>query len=152
LATANFVSRDAIAQDRVGAAVVREGENRECQKGARNKLFHANIIGADSRGLQVLFGEFPLAASGSALLFRIMATCLVSGATGFMGTCMVETLRKAGHSIRATDLPGGDQDDPKRGRFPALLRAWGIELVASDLTKDEGLDGLVQGVDYVFHI
>ena len=69
-----------------------------------------------------------------------------------MGSCMVDVLRKAGHQVRATDLPAGEQDDLERGRFPALLKSWGVPYTAGDLTKNEGLDELVRGVDYVFHI
>ncbi len=77
---------------------------------------------------------------------------LVTGASGFLGSFMVEVLLQAGYEVRATDLPAGETDDLKRGRYPALLKSWGVQLIPSDLTKREGLEDLVRGVDLVFHV
>lgn len=78
---------------------------------------------------------------------------LVTGACGFMGTHMVEVLHEAGFKIRATDLPSAyDHDDLKTGRFPGVLKKYGVEFFPADLTKPETLGGLVDGVEYVFHI
>jgi nucleoside-diphosphate-sugar epimerase len=78
---------------------------------------------------------------------------LVTGACGFMGTHMVETLVAAGHRVRATDLASAlGHDDRKAGRFPSVLHKLGVEVVASDMTRPESLAPLVQGVDYVFHV
>lgn len=78
--------------------------------------------------------------------------CLVTGATGFMGSHMVEVLKKAGHEVRALDLPGSGTDEVERGRFPALLKSWGVDYIPCDLTKPDGLAELARGVDLVFHV
>lgn len=78
---------------------------------------------------------------------------LVTGACGFIGTTMVETLHAAGHRIRATDLAEAyARDDRQRGRFPSVLRNLGVDFAPSDVTQPETLRDLVQGVDHVFHI
>lgn len=82
-------------------------------------------------------------------------TCLVTGATGFIGTHVVETLVAEGYRVRATDLPDAlADDDREKGRFPSVLRGLGdqVEVVAADMTRPETLRGLLQGVDYVFHV
>lgn len=76
---------------------------------------------------------------------------LVTGASGFIGSHMLEVLREAGHQIRATDLPGSLAATPAPGRYPDLVRSLAAEIVPADLCHD-GLAELVKGVDYVFHI
>ena len=78
---------------------------------------------------------------------------LVTGSCGFMGTHMVEMLVAAGHEVIATDLESAwADDDRKAGRFPSVVKAAGVQFIASDLTKPETLDPLVKDLDYVFHI
>jgi len=78
---------------------------------------------------------------------------LVTGACGFMGSHMVQVLKAAGHEVRATDLASAcDVDDTKTGRFPSVLRELGVEPIPADITRPETLVGLVDDVDYVFHI
>lgn len=78
---------------------------------------------------------------------------LITGAAGFTGTHMVETLLRAGHRVRATDLPQAlEQDDPNKGRFPSVLRHEGVEIVPADLTRLEQIPRLLTDVDYVFHV
>ncbi|MBI4365704.1 MAG: NAD(P)-dependent oxidoreductase [Deltaproteobacteria bacterium] len=78
---------------------------------------------------------------------------LVTGAAGFTGSHMVETLLAAGHRVRATDLPQAlAQDDRARGRFPSVLRRAGVEIVPADLTRLEEVPPLVRDVDYIFHV
>jgi nucleoside-diphosphate-sugar epimerase len=78
---------------------------------------------------------------------------LVTGACGFIGTTMVEVLHEAGHRIRATDLASAyERDDRTKGRFPSVVKNLGVEFVPSDMTRPETLSGLLDGVNYVFHI
>lgn len=78
---------------------------------------------------------------------------LVTGAAGFTGGHMVETLLRAGHRVRATDLPGVlERDDRARGRFPSVLRQPGVEVMPADITKLEQIAPLIKDVDYVFHL
>ncbi len=82
-------------------------------------------------------------------------TCLVTGASGFIGTHVVETLVREGFCVRATDLPDALRaDDRARGRFPSVLRGLGdkVEIVPSDMTDPDSLRGLADGIDYVFHV
>lgn len=79
--------------------------------------------------------------------------CLVTGAAGFTGTHMVETLLAAGHTVRATDHPDALRcDDRGRGVFPELLRRPGVEVVPADITRLEQLPALLHDIDCVFHI
>lgn len=69
---------------------------------------------------------------------------LVTGACGFNGRYMVELLSKEGFHVRATDV----KDD-----VTGEVRAAGAsEFVKADLTRRDGLEKLVKGVDVVFHI
>lgn len=69
---------------------------------------------------------------------------LITGASGFTGHHMVAEAVKAGFRVRATDVSS---------RFyGAMFEALGVEFVRSDLTKKEGLDDLVRGVDSVIHV
>lgn len=78
---------------------------------------------------------------------------LVTGAAGFTGSHMVETLLAAGHRVRATDLPSAlARDDRERGRFPSVIQQPGVEISAADLTKLEDVTKIVTDVDYIFHV
>ena len=78
---------------------------------------------------------------------------LVTGACGFIGSHVVETLHAAGHEIIATDLAdSAGEDDLARGRFPSVLKNLGVELHPSDMTAPRTLAPLVEDLDYVFHV
>ncbi|MBW1815166.1 MAG: NmrA family NAD(P)-binding protein [Deltaproteobacteria bacterium] len=69
---------------------------------------------------------------------------LITGAAGFTGHHMVAEAVKAGFRVRATDISSR--------HYGAMFDALGVEFVASNLTKREGLDSLVHGVDGVIHV
>jgi nucleoside-diphosphate-sugar epimerase len=69
---------------------------------------------------------------------------LVTGAAGFTGHHMVMEAARAGLQVRATDVSSR--------HYGALFDALGVEFVAADLTRREGLDRLLESVDAVFHV
>jgi len=69
---------------------------------------------------------------------------LVTGASGFTGHHMVAEAAKAGFRVRATDVSSR--------YYGAMFEALGAEFVKSDLTKKDGLDKLLEGVDSVIHV
>ncbi len=64
----------------------------------------------------------------------------VTGATGFVGRHVVETLRHAGHEVRALS----------RREAPELA-AIGATIVRGDVERGDGIDRLVDGADAVVH-
>lgn len=69
---------------------------------------------------------------------------LVTGATGFIGRCLVERLATTGIRVRATGLPNNDW---------SFFSRLGVEFLPSDLTIPESLPPLFEGVvDRVFHL
>ena len=69
---------------------------------------------------------------------------LITGAAGFTGHHAVIEAVRAGFSVRATDVSSR--------YYSAMFEALGVEFVKSDLTKREGLEELLRGVDGVFHV
>jgi len=69
---------------------------------------------------------------------------LVTGAAGFMGSHVVESLARKGVKVRATSRPRKDT---------SFFKNLGVEYVAADLTRPETLPPLFEGdVDRVFHL
>ena len=78
---------------------------------------------------------------------------LVTGACGFIGSHMVETLAEAGHEVVAGDLPAALEADPEdRTRWPETCRAAGAQLVPLDLTDPDSVKTAVKGVEVAFHV
>ncbi len=71
---------------------------------------------------------------------------LVTGAAGFIGSCLSEALVEAGHDVLGVDS-FTDYYDPARKRENAA----GFAVVEADLETDD-LVGLLDGVDGVFHL
>jgi len=69
-------------------------------------------------------------------------TCLVTGATGLVGSHIAEFLISRGHRVKAIVRPSGDT------RF---LESLGVECVQGDLTIPLSVDSAVEGIDIVFH-
>lgn len=69
--------------------------------------------------------------------------CLVTGATGFVGSNLVRGLIAAGHEVLATGAPGSTT---------RYLEGLPIETVLADLTDPDAIQPLVRGRDWVFHV
>ncbi|MEJ5274682.1 MAG: NAD-dependent epimerase/dehydratase family protein [Thermogemmata sp.] len=69
-------------------------------------------------------------------------TALVTGATGFVGSHVVEGLCQRGDNVRALVRPGTE------ARF---LEQWGATVVRGDLTDPASLPAALEGVDLVVH-
>lgn len=69
--------------------------------------------------------------------------CLVTGATGFLGTNLVHELVKDGWKVRAFGLPGSQTkyiDSPQ------------VEIMLGDVTNPMDVDKAAKGCDVVFHV
>ena len=69
-------------------------------------------------------------------------TVLVTGASGFLGSHLAETLVNHGHRVRAL---------VRKTSRTELLEELGAELVYASLEPGEGLDDAVRGVDAIVH-
>jgi uncharacterized protein YbjT (DUF2867 family) len=69
----------------------------------------------------------------------VTAPILVTGGTGILGRHVVSLLREAGHEIRVLS----------RRHNPSVQ---GIEFVAGDLAKGDGIERAVQGAEMVLHL
>jgi uncharacterized protein YbjT (DUF2867 family) len=68
----------------------------------------------------------------------MMARILVTGGTGTLGRLVVSRLHEAGHDVRVLSRHTGEAAD-------------GIEYVAGDLSKGEGIDAAVEGAEIIVH-
>src|SRR5260370_5058465 len=69
-------------------------------------------------------------------------TCLITGATGFVGSHLAEACVERGLSVRALVRPATDA---------TLLESLGVEIVRGDLADGEALRRAVAGADCVLH-
>jgi nucleoside-diphosphate-sugar epimerase len=67
---------------------------------------------------------------------------VVTGATGLLGSHIVEQLRERGERVRALVRPTSDT---------TFLRRLGVELVVGDLAEPKGLERAFEGADVVYH-
>ena len=70
-------------------------------------------------------------------------TALVTGATGFLGTNVVEELVARGEHVRASGMHGSETK---------YLDRLGADVVLADITNAEEVDALVDGAEVVFHV
>jgi nucleoside-diphosphate-sugar epimerase len=80
------------------------------------------------------------------------ATVLVTGGSGYLGTQLIAALLRDGREVRATvrSLEGaaGVRSAVRRGGVDDA----GLELVAADLTSDDGWPAALDGVEEVHHV
>jgi dihydroflavonol-4-reductase len=69
--------------------------------------------------------------------------CLVTGATGFLGSNLVHELVKQGWDVRASGMHGSETK---------YINDLPIEIVFADITIAEEVDAIVESCDYVFHV
>jgi dihydroflavonol-4-reductase len=69
--------------------------------------------------------------------------CLVTGATGFLGTNLVHELVRDGWSVRAFGLPGSQT---------RYIRDLPVDIVLGDVTSPADVDRAVAGMEVVFHV
>lgn len=69
--------------------------------------------------------------------------CLVTGATGFVGSAVTRVLLKAGHQVRVLARPGSDRRN---------LNGLSLEIVQGSLEDTASLAAAVAGCRYVFHV
>ena len=72
-----------------------------------------------------------------------MARYLVTGGAGFIGSHLVEALRRDGHAVRVLD----DLSSGKRGNLPRQ-----VELMTADVTDRAAVDRAFEGIDGCFHL
>jgi nucleoside-diphosphate-sugar epimerase len=70
------------------------------------------------------------------------STCLITGATGFVGGHLAEAAKGRGWAVRALARPTSDT---------GLLDRLGVEVRGGDLGDAEAVRQVVEGVEYVFH-
>ena len=71
-----------------------------------------------------------------------MENVLITGATGFLGSSVIESLIRSGYKVRAL---------VRRPSVPALNDRANVELVMGDICQPDTLLSAVEGVDYVIH-
>ncbi len=68
---------------------------------------------------------------------------LVTGGTGFIGSHLVERLRRSGNDVRCI---------AKDNLNATLLESLNVEVVLADLNNGAGWDSILDGVEYVYHL
>jgi UDP-glucose 4-epimerase len=74
-----------------------------------------------------------------------MASCLVLGGAGFIGSHLAEALLQAGHRVRIFDRPHLD-------RLPAFLQRREFEVFTGDFLNPRALSPALDGSEIVFHL
>jgi UDP-glucose 4-epimerase len=74
-----------------------------------------------------------------------MASCLVLGGAGFIGSHLTQALLHAGHRVKVFDRPHLD-------RLPEMAARQGVEMFTGDFLNPQALEPALRGVEAVFHL
>ena len=80
------------------------------------------------------------------------ASILVTGATGFIGTRLIQFLAERGGKIRALTRRAKPDSPVAVDHRPSPWRTPNVELVRGDITDRDSLARAMDGCDYVFHL
>ncbi len=69
--------------------------------------------------------------------------CLVTGATGFVGSAVAKALLRSGHPVRVLARRGGDRRN---------IAGLAVEIAEGSLDQPESLTPAVAGCRYLFHV
>src|SRR5689334_6553931 len=69
--------------------------------------------------------------------------CLVTGATGFVGSAVARVLLRAGHPVRVLARPGSDRRN---------LSGLRVDIAEGSLEDGDSLAAAVKGCRYLFHV
>ena len=80
------------------------------------------------------------------------ATILVTGATGFIGSRLVQFLAEQGHHVRALSRRDRPESPVAVDDRPSPWRMSNVDLVKGDILDRDSLAQAMRGCDYVFHL
>src|SRR5262245_10748818 len=83
---------------------------------------------------------------------RMAEKVLMTGGTGYLGGWCIVELLKRGYAVRTTVRNVAKADAVRAAVASAGVDASGLEVVAADLSKDDGWDAAMSGVTYVLHV